>query len=318
MSLHTPPQAPLAPELVEIARIFSENVDIQALTIDGFRDAYRAAILAEGRPQNPVATRDFTVPTRHGDVPVRLYSPPLAQAAPLLLYIHGGGFVVGDLDCLDVPLHEISRKGGVAILSVGYSRAPESKFPVAIEQCEDVLRHAVRNRETFNVNDRCGVAGDSAGGNMGALLAQRLRGDPEISLRWQCLINPVLDLRGVREERTASLRTYRDGPILHREAMLWFTDKLIRNPDDEIASSPAQVDDLTGLPPAFIATAECDPLRDEGAEYADRLRLAGVSADYVCYPGMFHNFIAYTGRSPTAARMVSDMAAQAQRHLCSS
>ena len=309
------PIVALAPELVEVARAFDTEMDHQGLTMAQMRESYRTRVLAEGSPDDPVSTRDLSIATRHGAVAVRLYSPPAAGPVALLVYMHGGGFVVGDLDCLDVPLHRLCRKSGVAILAVDYGLAPEAKFPVAVEQCEDVLRYATTHRTDLGVNDRLGVAGDSAGGNLSALLAQRLRKDAQVELHWQCLINPVLDIRGVVEERTASMRTFRNGPILKRDVMLWFNEMYHQRPEDQIASSPARVTELRGLPPAFVVTAECDALRDEAADYADCMRAAGVNVDYRSYAGMFHNFILYTHRSPTAAGMVDDVARMARQRL---
>ncbi|MDE2150703.1 MAG: alpha/beta hydrolase [Betaproteobacteria bacterium] len=312
----TPHKASLAPELAPIAEAFDNEMDHRGLTMGQMRAAYREGLLAQGVAQNPVSTRELSVPTRHGPVATRLYTPPASSPTPLIVYMHGGGFVVGDLDCVDVPLHLICRESGIAILSVDYALAPEAKFPVALEQCEDVLRYAVIHGAAIGGNGRLGVAGDSAGGNLSALLAQRLRGDPQVQIAWQCMINPVVDIRGARDEDSPSMRTYRDGPILKRDVMLWFNEMYHESIDDEIAASPARTQDLSGLPPAFVVTAECDALTDHTAAYATRMRSAGADVIYTCYRGMFHNFIAYTQRSPTAYQMVMDVARAARECLC--
>lgn len=302
---------PFDPEIVPTMERFAATMVVEGLTIDDLRRRYAAFMGDQGAPATPVPTRDILVPTRHGDMKARLYLPSEPSPA-LLIYAHGGGFVVGDLDTLDVPLHAVSHGAGVAILSLDYALAPEHMYPIALEQCQDALVWADRHRSELGVDGPLGVAGDSAGGNFAALLSQWAISTGGPAITWQALINPVLDFTVAEESRTESHRLYGDSPMLNTEAMRLFLDSYFKDRRDLIEASPLLSEtDSSALPPAFIAAAECDALHDEAVEYAEKLRAAGVPVELNVYEGMSHNFMTLTHVSGTARRFVDDFTAAA-------
>ncbi|MET3473230.1 acetyl esterase [Novosphingobium sp. 1529] len=304
MSLEIPA---LDPDIAYHATRFDEVMGKPGLTTAQFRELYCQLLADQGEPLARAVTTDLAIPTRHGEMAARLYSPATAAAVPLVLYMHGGGFMVGDLDCLDKIMHEFSLGTEMAFLSLDYALAPEHTYPVALEQCEDALVWALKNVDALGVCARVAFAGDSAGGNLAALMAQRhhaLLGD---TLFWQGLINPVLDFPGVTAAQKLSHRQFGAGPILNIDVMKSFNQAYFPDEEAMIAASPLRFsDDMSGLPPAFIAAAQCDPLRDDSAEYAALLRSAGVLVTHKVYPGMCHNFMTLAHRSKVAAGMLDD------------
>ncbi len=296
----------LDPEVAPVVRKFDLVMGEPGLSIDEMRRRYGSLLAEQGAATHKVPTRDIEIPTRHGSMRARLYLPPV-EAAPLLIYMHGGGFMVGDLDCLEKPLHELSRGARIAILSLDYALAPEHVYPVALEQCLDAIQWAAKKRAEWSLStEALGIGGDSAGGNLAALLALKVRdaGGPRID--WQALINPVLDFPAVDEQATESHRTYANGPILKHEIMSAFGAAYFADDAAKREASPLLADDFAGLPSAFIAVAQCDPLRDDGVRYAERLIDAGVPATLKIYPGMSHNFIVMTHVSKTAQEFMQD------------
>ncbi|MFD9700270.1 alpha/beta hydrolase [Lentzea sp. NPDC059081] len=243
-------------------------------------------------PANPVDVRDTTVPgpSDAPDVPVRVYSPANRQGlVPGLLYIHGGGFVVGDLDMFHAQVLRFADELGVVIVSVDYRLAPDHPFPAPVEDCYAALRWLAEKASELGVDPaRIGVAGESAGGGLAAATAllARDRGGP--GLCFQLLGIPELDDRLA----TDSMTDYVDTPLWNRpNAVYSWTAYLGTEPGGEDVSpyaAPARATDLAGLPPAFVTTCQYDPLRDEGVEYARRLAHAGVPTELRLYPGTFH------------------------------
>jgi acetyl esterase len=226
-----------------------------------------------------------------------------------MVYFHGGGFVLCDLDTHDATCRAIARRAGAVVVSVDYRLAPENKFPAAVEDCEAAARWAAANSAGLNIDPaRLSVGGDSAGGNLAAVVARRLRDSGGPALALQVLLYPVTD---IRVTDTPSMREFGDGSFLSRSGMEWFRDQYLRaqadasNPD----ASPLLAPDLSNVPPALIQTAECDPLCSEGEAYANRLREAGVPVTYTCYPGMIHAFVAMPGVIPVAYKALDEIAA---------
>ncbi len=171
--------------------------------------------------------------------------------------MHGGGFMVGDLESVDRPLHEISRKARIAILSLDYALAPEHSYPIAREQCEDAVRwSSVQQTALGLAPGPLGIGGDSAGGNMAALLALHFRDEGNSPIGWQLLINPVLDFPGVEAPHTASHRAFAAGPILNLEVMKSFNAAYFKDEAAKLEASPFSRRDFANLPSAFIAAAE--------------------------------------------------------------
>jgi acetyl esterase len=252
------------------------------------------------------SVRDVVIPSRPGGIRARLYSP--SPAAPgLVVYYHGGGWVVGSLDSWDSSVRTLAAASGCDVLSVDYRLAPEHVFPAAADDAYDALAWAAspsglaRGRPVV-------VAGDSAGGNLAAVAALRARdaGGPPVAL--QVLVYPVVDCDLDRR----SYQEY-DGDelILNRRDMVWFWDRYAPDPAVRVSpdASPLRASSLAGLPPAYVVTAEHDPLRDEGFAYADRLRSARVPVEHRHFGSQIHAFFTFTGVLDDADKAVSEAAA---------
>ena len=222
-----------------------------------------------------------------GGVPSRLYRPNAGKNLGLLVFYHGGGWVIGGLDSHDSVCRSLANRMGHAVLSVDYRLAPEHRYPAAVEDAMCSLRWAYENADELGINpDRIAVGGDSAGGNLAAIVSQQR----PMPIVFQMLIYPATDM-------TASFPSHVEnaaGPVLTKQAMEWFTNHYMpadADKKDPLASPHFAPDSLLkGAPPALIITAELDPLRDEGEEYGRRLIANGVTASVVRYNGMFHSF----------------------------
>src|SRR5215831_13881133 len=253
----------------------------------------QARMNAKARPRaaGPEVARveNRRIPGPGSDIPVRIYTPAGAGPFPILAWFHGGGWVVGDLESADPTARHLSVGAGCVVVSVDYRLAPETKFPGAADDSYAVTQWAATHAALINGDaERIAVGGDSAGGNLAAAvsLMARDRGGP--GLVFQLLVYPVTQ----RDYTTSSYQSYADGYLLSRDSMQWYWDHYLHTPADahNPYAAPLVAQDLGGLPPALVITAECDPLCDEGAAYARRLQAAGVPATYSCYTGMIHGF----------------------------
>ena len=229
-----------------------------------------------------------------GGVPARVYRPHGDGPFPVVMMFHGGGWVIGDLETADGQCREVCRGVDAVVISVDYRLAPEHRFPAAAEDCYSATRWAVEHAGVHDGNPgSLAVAGDSAGGNLAAVVAQMARDRGGPSIAFQLLVYPVTD--GVNFD-TASYRDNAEGFLLTAEAMHWFWDHYVPAPDDRRNpyASPLLASDLSGLPPALVMTAEYDPLRDEGEAYGRALARAGVDAEVIRYDGFIHGFFAHT------------------------
>lgn len=265
----------------------------------------RAQVLPlEIAPVDNVTDRAFR--TTAGDTAVRIYAGA-GSSLPVLVYLHGGGWVVGDLDGPDALCRTLADRANCMVVSVDYPLAPEHKFPAALEASYGVVGW-VRDqaRELGADPERIAVGGESAGGNLAAAIAQvsRDRGGPALS--FQLLITPALD----HAFDTASyLRNAEGYGLTRREMMWWWSQYLARDLDGaDPYASPLRATDLRGLPPALIVTAQFDPLRDEGRAYARRLAAAGVAVDHRDYQGAVHGFLSMAGEVDCARDAVAEIA----------
>ncbi|HEX5445420.1 MAG TPA: alpha/beta hydrolase, partial [Pirellulales bacterium] len=224
------------------------------------------------------------------DLPIRIYSPVENKARRALVYFHGGGWVIGSIETHDGLCRMLANRAACTVVSVEYRLAPEHKFPAAAEDAYAAVRWAAEHAEELGADaTRLAVGGDSAGGNLAAVvcLMARDRKGPPIDL--QVLLYPITDY----DLDTQSYLAYADRYLLTRDAMSWFWQHYLADEADKTRPyvSPLRAPDLSRLPRALIITAECDPLCDEGDAYARRLEAAGVAVTHACYAGMVHGFV---------------------------
>lgn len=240
-----------------------------------------------------VVNRDMQGP--NGSLPLRIYTPLGIGPFPLLAFFHGSGFVVCSLDTHDAMCRNLCAGGGCVVVSVDYRLAPEHKFPAAPDDCLAATRWAAMNAGMLNADaSRIVVGGDSAGGNLAAVTALRIRDEGGPALRGQMLIYPVADYI---EPGTPSMEENANGYGLTKAGMAWFWNHYLAHPSDGAHphAAPLRAASLAGLPPALVATAEYDPLRDEGEYYAEALRKAGVATEMKRWDGMNHGFFFFSG-----------------------
>ncbi len=280
------PLDPLAETYLETRRLAGDG-PYDHLTLAEAR-ALAKRISALVGPGEPVAAvEDRRIPGPGGDLPVRIYTPAAPGPLPVLVYFHGGGWVLGDLDSSDATCRALANRVPCLVVSVDYRLAPEHKFPAPVEDAVAATRWAVANTAAFNGDPaRLAVGGLSAGATLAAVVTLAAR---DLNLRAQILTAPVAD----HAMDTASYAANADGYGLTRVKMEWFWRHYLAAPADgqHPHASPLRAPDLRGLPPAFVLTAEYDPLRDEGEAYAQRLRAAGVSVAHRRFAGMVHSFM---------------------------
>jgi acetyl esterase len=241
-----------------------------------------------------VQTRLLLTPS---GVAIRAYRPAgvaKTDLLPALVYFHGGGWTIGDLDTHDVVCRTLADLARCAVASVDYRLAPEHKFPAAVDDAVAATRWVAREAGRLGLDARrIAVGGDSAGGNLAAVVALAARDEGGPPLAMQTLIYPATDMAA----DTASHLRYGEGHLLTRDAILWFRANYLRDAADEAdwRASPLKAADLSRLPPAYVITAGSDPLVDEGRAYADRLQAAGVPVTYECFEGMVHGFVTMGG-----------------------
>jgi acetyl esterase len=268
-------------------------------------------------PQAVGSIADRAIPGRAGEIPLRIYRPQGSAAEallPALVFMHGGGWVFGNLDSHDPMCRELCNRSGCALVSVDYRLAPEHKFPAAFDDTLDAIRYLGREGASLGIDGtRLAAGGDSAGGNLAAAaaIAFRDQGGPRLAL--QLLLYPVTDLA----MDTPSYTAFADGYMLTRERMRYFRDAYLSAPGqaDDWRASPLRAGDLSRLPPALVITASHDPLVDEGRRYAERLNAAGVPATYTCYDGMVHGFMTMAGAIDDGRAAVAQAAAAVKAAL---
>jgi len=282
------------------------------------REFYRERRFATQPPAEAVGkVQDLLAAGPHGPIPLRLYRPLGSSDAaimPVLVYYHGGGFVIGDLDTHDTLCRELANLAGVAVVAVDYRLAPEHRFPAAVIDCIAATRWVRARAAALQLDgSRLAVGGDSAGGNLAAVVSIDSRDKGDLPIRFQLLIYPATDMR-----RTAPSHAQNgQGYLLTRETMDYFTGHYIADAAQlsDWRASPLLHPDLSKLPPALLLTAGFDPLRDEGAAYAERLTAAGNRAGYVNFPRQIHGFLTMGKVIDEANTAVALCAAELKRML---
>jgi acetyl esterase len=253
--------------------------------------------------------RDLELPGPAGPIAARLYVPPgLPEPAPLVVYYHGGGHVIGDLDTHDQPCRFLALKTPAMVLAVDYRLGPEHPFPAAVDDALAAFEWAHAEARSLGADtDRIAVAGDSAGANLAAVVCQLTVAAGGPVPAFQVLIYPVIDYSSKRP----SYELFGEGFFLTREEMDWYRDNYFAKPEDrsDPRASPILAPDLAGQPPAHVVTAGFDPLRDEGEDYAQRLREAGVTTTLRREPDLVHGFISAVGLGGRAAEATAGVAA---------
>jgi acetyl esterase len=311
---HPHPALALSPAMRQlIERIHrAGHPPMQAMTPAQARAFYEAGAPLLDAPAPRIAqTRDLSIPLAGGvTLPARWYADAAQPALPVLVYYHGGGFTIGSPATHDGLCRELARLARCAVISVDYRLAPEHRFPTAVEDAWGALCWVRDHAPSLGLDaQRIAVGGDSAGGTLAAVTALRAR-DAGLDLKLQLLIYPGT----TAHQDTPSHDRYAQGFMLDRETISWFFQHYIDDADrDDWRFAPLNAHDHAGVAPAWLGLAECDPLVDEGVQYADALRLAGVPVDLDIYRGVVHGFI-NMGRSIPTAQQAREDAARALRH----
>lgn len=280
---------------------------LSSLTPQEARAKTEAEAALLGPAEDVAAKVDREIPGPEGPIPVRIYTPGSMPPRGLFVYYHGGGWVIGDVATHDPFCCTLANATGWRVMSVDYRLAPENKFPAAVDDAYAAAQWAFANVEAV-----CGgvepiaVGGDSAGGNLAAAVCLMARDRKTFHPALQVLVYPATDY----SFDTPSYWENAEGYLLSRADMKWFWDCYLAHPEDggNPYASPLRAIDFRDLPPALILTAEYDPLRDEGEEYADRLRAAGVAVKLVRYPGMIHAFVRRTKQFTQAWAAIREVA----------
>ncbi len=242
-----------------------------------------------------IAVESVCAAATSGGVPLRVYRSTAAadRLLPGIVYLHGGGWALGSLETHDTLCRHLAHASGAVVVAVDYRLAPEHPYPAAFDDAWDAFQHVAGNGASLGIDpSRLAVAGDSAGGNLAAAVALRARDAGGPAIACQCLLYPVID----HACDTDSYRRFATGFGLTAARMRFFWNAYLAGADGRAPfASPARAENLIGLPPALIVTAEYDVLRDEGETYARGLRAAGVRTEYECVAGMIHGFVHYAG-----------------------
>jgi acetyl esterase len=292
---------------------------LSELTVDEARAVVRASSERLAGPRVEVgAALDRTIDTRAGKVPVRVYTPAGTHLSslPVIVYFHGGGFAAGDLDTHDSNARYVCQNAGAIVVAVDYRRPPEHRFPAAVDDAYATVEWVAAHAGEFGGDaTRLAVAGDSAGGNLAAVVAQLARQHGGPRLAFQALFYPLVDFTLTP---TPSRSQFGGGDFFLSNAdMVWFRQLYLDDPAQaaDPRVSPLLASDVSQLPPALIIAAQCDPLYDEGKAYADRLAAAGVPVEHRCFDGTIHAFMSFSGAIPVGRDALAFAAARLRAAL---
>ena len=286
----------LDPDAAIVYKLYQEagRPPYETVTPQEARELYLKGCLAASPPPLELAViSELAIPAPHGAIPARLYTPKQrrdkAGLSPALVFFHGGGWVIGNLDTHDAPCRKLAHEGELTVIAVDYRLAPEHKFPAAVEDAVTATQWIAANAAELGIDaSQLAIGGDSAGGNLAAVVALSVREAGGPALAGQLLVYPATDF-AMRHPSHSEPET---SVLLTHSVIRWFRDHYLNGLADgeDWRASPARAERFSGLPPAYVLTAGADPLRDEGAEYAERLKDAGVAVTYRHFPGQFHGF----------------------------
>jgi acetyl esterase len=288
----------------------------EEMSVPQARDAMAAFGDLQGEAEPVAVVSNVLAPGPAGQLPVRVYDPIPGTSLPLMVYFHGGGWVIGNVEVLDKPCRALANATQCVLASVEYRLAPETKFPGPAEDCYSATRWLAEHAGEFGADrSRLVVAGDSAGGNLAAVvsLMSRDRGGPQVA--HQLLLFPVT--APARGTQFASYTDNAEGYMLTRGSMEWFWDHYLHSPEDGANpyAAPLYARELAGLPPATVVTAEFDPLRDEGVAYSGRLADAGIAVTAQTYDGMIHDFFLMAGAVDRTRELVTTIGEEMRKRF---
>jgi acetyl esterase len=303
----------LAPEIEAfLNRLDALNLpQVWQAPVDEIRRNTQGRTITSGPVENILEISNRFIPGPTSDLPVRIYRPTVATNEPAIVYFHGGGWVLNFLDIYDASLARLANQSGATIIAVNYQKAPEHPFPIPFDDCYATLLWVVANATNLGIDEnRIGVAGDSAGGNLAAAVALKAR-DNDIALSVQILIYPATD----RNFDTASYKENATGYGLSTQAMQWFWDQYLQGShhDENPYAIPMRASSFKALAPAIIITAQYDPLLTDGERYAELLHRDGVPVLYKGYEGMIHGFFTNMAITPTAQQAIDFIAYEVKK-----
>jgi acetyl esterase len=286
----------LDPDAAAVFKAFQEagRPPYETLSPAEARELYvKGRVVTNPEPPELDQVQGLAIPSPIGSIPARIYTPKKLRKAdglaPCLVFFHGGGWVIGDLDSHDVVCRKLADEGELIVVSVDYRLAPEHKFPTAVDDAIAATKWIAENARQHGIDaSRLMVGGDSAGGNLAAVVAIAARDGDGPAISGQVLIYPAIDFAMTHPSHSEPETSI----LLTHSVIRWFRDHYLNGAADaqDWRASPARAKTLIGLPPAYVLTAGADPLRDEGDEYAKRLKEAGVPVTYRHFPGQFHGF----------------------------
>lgn len=302
------------PQLVDLLVKLNNRPSADTNSLEKAREKFKANRPSESVFEQVAALEDIAIPGNGADVPVRIYRPEGEGDFPVFIYMHGGGFVLGNLDMNDGLLRFIANRAGCVIVSVDYRLAPEHPFPAAIEDSFAVVKWAYEHGSAYRIDPkRIAIGGNSSGGNLAAVAAYLSR-EENIPIALQVLIYPFIDL----SFGNASQQKFATGYNFTTEQAKWYLKQYLGSTgehDNDPLASPFNIKDLSGLASALVLTAEYDILVDEGGEYAERLKSAGVPVEYICYEGMIHPFLSFWDRLDKGKQAAIKIAESLRQHF---
>jgi acetyl esterase len=309
MSLH--------PQVAELLKMFEQRglLPLEEQELMEARTAFESSAKVLSKAENIVNTEDRYIKGFNDDIKIRIYSPDKEGPLPVLVYYHGGGWVIGTIESHDALCHSLSYLAECKVISVDYSLAPENRFPVAVEDAYLAVKWLQDHTAELGIDkDRIAVGGDSAGGNLAAVVSYLANQRNELQISYQLLFYPSTGF-----DFTESYEKYGDGYHLTKPLMKWFREQYLTSIEDtqNPLAAPMLIPDkdTASMPPAYILTAEYDPLCDGGEAFARKLQAARVATEYICYPGMIHGFLGMNAYLDDANLAIMEAAKHLKLHF---